>query len=177
MKTNDSIKKLVLASLFAAFTFVATLIHIHVPGMQTGYVNLGDCLVIVSAVLLGPVYGSLAGGIGSALTDFLHGYVIYVPATFIIKTLMGIAVCFIYKLASKDKDKYNLKVFPLILGGVFAELIMVCGYFLYEGLFIVNFAGAALGIFGNCIQGVFGVICSILVLKVLKKTKITDMIE
>ena len=96
MKTNNSTRKLVLASLFAALTFVATLIHIHVPGMQTGYVNLGDCLVIAASLILGPIYGSLAGGIGAAFTDFLHGYVIYVPATFVIKTLMGVAAFFVY---------------------------------------------------------------------------------
>ena len=92
MKKNDSTRKMVLAALFAALTFVATLIHIHVPGMQTGYVNLGDCLVIISSLLLGPVYGAVAGGIGSALTDLVHGYVIYVPATFVIKTVMGLVV-------------------------------------------------------------------------------------
>lgn len=175
MKTNNSTRKLVMASLFAALTFVATLIHIHVPGMQTGYVNLGDTLVIISSLLLGPVYGSLAGGIGSAFTDFLHGYVVYVPATFVIKTLMGIAVFYIYKTLLKNKP--SLKTFPIAIGGIVAEAIMILGYLFYEGQFMVGYAGAALGIPGNCIQGIFGVVGAVLLLKVLKKTKIVDMIK
>ncbi len=175
MKTNISIRKLVLASLFAALTFVATLIHIHVPGMQTGYVNLGDCFVIIASLLLGPIYGSLAGGIGSAFTDFFHGYVVYVPATFIIKTLMGVAAFFVYKALSKNKNSY--KAYAIAIGGVVAEIIMIGGYFLYEGLFIVGYAGAALGIPGNCMQGIAGVLGAVLLLKVLKKSKIIDMIK
>lgn len=175
MQTKNSTRKLVLASLFAALTFVATLIHIHVPGMQTGYVNLGDCFVIVSALLLGPIYGSIAGGIGSALTDFLHGYVIYVPATFVIKTLMGVAAYFVYKLLAKNKDSFNS--LAVSVSGTVAEIIMIFGYLFYEGQFIVGYAGAAVGIPGNCIQGIFGVVGAVLLLKVLKKTKITDMIK
>ncbi len=174
MKTRVLTRKMVLTALFAALTFVATLIHIHVPGMQTGYVNLGDCVVITSAVFLGPLYGALAAGIGSAFTDFLHGYVIYVPATFIIKSIMAVIVYYIYTLLSKKKDKF--KILPITVGGILAELIMVAGYFVYEGMFIVSFAGAAVGIPGNCIQGVFGVVGSVILLKVLKKTKIVDMI-
>lgn len=175
MKTNNSTRKLVLASLFAALTFVATLIHIHVPGMQTGYVNLGDTLVITSSLLLGPVYGSLAAGIGSAFTDLIHGYVVYVPATFVIKAFMGVAAFYVYKALSKNKDSY--KSYAVSLGGIIAEIIMILGYFLYEGIFIVGYSGAAVGIPGNCIQGITGVVGTVLLLKVLNKTKIIDMIK
>ncbi len=37
-----------------------------------GYVHLGDSLVLVSAWALGPVYGPLAAGIGSALRIFFQ---------------------------------------------------------------------------------------------------------
>lgn len=39
-----------------------------------GYVNLGDCAVLISAWMLGPLYGGAAAGIGSALADLLSGY-------------------------------------------------------------------------------------------------------
>lgn len=175
MKKNESIRKMVMAALFAALTFVATLIHIHVPGMQTGYVNLGDTLVITSAVLLGPLYGGLAAAIGSAFTDFLHGYVIYVPATFVIKFAMAVVFYGIYKLLAKKK--YDFRPLPVAAGGIAAELVMIGGYFVYEGLFIVNFAGAAVGIPGNVVQGVLGIAFAVILLNVLKKTKIIDMLK
>ena len=60
------LQKLVLAALFAALTYVATnIIHMPTP-VTNGYVNLGDCMVLLGAFLLGPVYGAAAGGIGSS---------------------------------------------------------------------------------------------------------------
>lgn len=166
---------MVLAAMFTALTFVATLIHIHVPGMQTGYVNLGDALVITSVLLLGPVYGGVAGALGSALTDLLHGYIVYVLPTFVIKYVMSVAAYFIFALLSKSKREY--KLFPVVAGGIVAEIIMITGYFLYEGIFIVNFAGAALGVPGNCVQGILGVTLSYLILKLLKKTDVINILK
>ena len=174
MKNHTTIRKMVMASLFAALTFVATLIHIHIPGAQTRYVNLGDCLVIICGILLGPVYGGLAAGIGSAFTDFIHGYAKYVLGTFVIKMLMAVAAYYIFKGLSKNKDEY--KLFPLITAGIVSELIMVAGYFVYEGLFIVTFAGALAGVVGNCIQGIAGVVVSVIFIRIMKRIKITDMI-
>ena len=174
MNKRFTVRKLVLASLFAALTFAATLIHIHFPGMMTGYVNTGDCMVIISALLLGPIYGASAAAIGSAFTDLFHGYVIYVPATFVIKFLMAFAAYYIYVLISKKKLEF--KIVPTLISGIVAEAIMVAGYFLYEALFIVGIAGAAAGIYGNCVQGLVCLVIAAVLLKVLKKTNITKLI-
>lgn len=82
---NKSLKNLVMAALFAALSCVATsIIRIPTPGTG-GYIHPGDAIVILSGVFLGPVYGLFAGGIGSALSDFIGGYFVYVPITFVIK--------------------------------------------------------------------------------------------
>ena len=61
---NKSLKKLVMAALFAALSCVATyIIKIPTPGTG-GYIHPGDAIVILSGVFLGPVYGLFAGGIG-----------------------------------------------------------------------------------------------------------------
>lgn len=175
MNRNKAIKKLVMAALFAALTALATMIHFHFPGAQTGHVNLGDCLVIASGVLLGPVYGSAAAAIGSALMDFIHGYTVYVLPTFVIKGLMALAVSVIFHGLNKDKSRF--KIIPIVLGGIVSEIIMILGYFVYEGLFIVDFAGAALGIPGNILQGITGIVTATVLLKVLKKSKITNLLS
>ena len=64
-----SLKKIVLAAMFAALACVATMV-INIPIPATGgYINLGDCIVILSGWLLGGAYGAAAGGIGSMLAD------------------------------------------------------------------------------------------------------------
>ena len=87
---QTKLRTLILAAMFAALTCVATMI-IHIPSPIGGYFNLGDCMVLLSAFVLGPVWGTAAGGIGSALADVICGYFIYAPGTLVIKALMALA--------------------------------------------------------------------------------------
>ena len=105
---HQKLYRLVLAALFAALIFVATnIIHIPTPGTN-GYVNLGDCMVLLGAFLLGPVYGAAAGGIGSALADILSGYAVFAPGTFVIKALIAVIAAVIMKaLGGKTKAAFT----------------------------------------------------------------------
>ena len=70
--TDKKLHRLVLAALFTALTTVMTMV-IQVPSPMQGYVNLGDCGVLLSAWVLGPAWGGAAAGIGSMLADLLSG--------------------------------------------------------------------------------------------------------
>ena len=72
--------RVVLTALFAALVCVATM-TIRIPSPTGGYLNLGDGIVLLSAFLLGPVYGTLAAGVGSMLADLLSGYPAYALGT------------------------------------------------------------------------------------------------
>ena len=82
--SDKKVQKLVVSALMAALTYVATMV-VQIPSPMNGYVNLGDCFVLLSGWLLGPWYGGAAAGIGSMLTDLLYGYGYYAPGTFVIK--------------------------------------------------------------------------------------------
>ena len=72
---NSNLKKIVMTALFAALACVATMsIRIPTPGTG-GYIHPGDAIVILSGVVLGPSYGLLAAGIGSAMSDLLGGVI------------------------------------------------------------------------------------------------------
>ena len=61
---DQKLRRLVLCAMFAALTCVATMV-IQVPSPATnGYINLGDCFVLLGAWVLGPAYGFAAGGVG-----------------------------------------------------------------------------------------------------------------
>ncbi len=47
------IRKMVLAALMAALTYVATMV-VQIPSPMQGFVNLGDCFVLLSGWILGP---------------------------------------------------------------------------------------------------------------------------
>lgn len=112
---NNNLKKLILAALFAALSCVATMsIRIPTPGTG-GYIHPGDAIVILSGVILGPVWGFLAGGIGSALSDLIGGYFIYVPITFVIKGLVALAAGLLYQKIGKTRRAATLQSFLAVL--------------------------------------------------------------
>ena len=159
---NNNLKKLILAALFAALSCVATMsIRIPTPGTG-GYIHPGDAIVILSGVILGPVWGFLAGGIGSALSDLIGGYFVYVPITFVIKGLVALAAGLLYqKIGKTQKSRY----IAVILGGV-ADIILVAGgYFVCE--YFIYGAGAAASIPANIIQGVGGLVISCILYPIL----------
>ena len=169
---NTNLKKLVLAALFAALSCVSTMI-IQIPSPMNGYVNLGDCFVLLGSVILGPVWGFLAGGTGSMLADILSGYAHYAPGTFLIKGFMALALVLLYKkLSSKMPHSASYLVSATV-----SEVIMIAGYFGYASLILGKGLAAASSIPGNIMQGIFGVVSSFLLIKVIERTKIQKYIE
>ncbi|MBA7606280.1 hypothetical protein ES703_13428 [subsurface metagenome] len=154
-----------ITSIFAALTCVLTmLISIPVPATG-GYINIGDVGVMLTALIFGPVIGSLGGGIGSALADIFLGYPIWAPATFIVKGLEGLIVGLIAN-PRKVRTYFNFyDIIAVIIGG----LTMVFGYFIVEA-FVFNFgiAPALVELPGNLFQSIIGAIISISLIVVLR---------
>ncbi len=164
MKTKT--QKLVMASMLAALCCVATMI-IKIPSPLEGYINLGDCVVLVSGWLLSSWYGFAVAGIGSALADVFSGYAVYAPATFIIKGLMAVVAHFCHKgMHNKLGDTPSR-----IIGGALAEITMVLGYFVFEG-FLYGFAPSVVNIPANAVQGVAGLVIGFVLVKIFEKTKL-----
>lgn len=164
---NDKkLHKLVLTALLAALCALLTMV-IRVPSPMGGYLNLGDCGVLLSAWLLGPVYGAAAAGIGSALADLL-GYPLYAPATLVIKALMAVAAALLFRRLSREGRP---SLVPQVVSGVAAEVIMIAGYFLFEAGPIGLGLAAGVNIPANGVQGVFGVVCAALVMTLLQRSR------
>lgn len=169
---NKAVNRIVLSALFAALAYVATSI-IRIPTF-TGYVNIGDTIVLLSAWLIGGVYGALAAGIGSALADLLASYTTYVPGTFIIKFLMALVAFVIFKAIKKT----NINSFVgYLLSGIVAELIMVFGYFVYEAVALGQGLGAAPSIISNFVQAGTCLVLGLVVVEILEASKATALIR
>lgn len=161
---NDKTRKLVLAALFAALCCVATML-IKIPSPLKGYLNLGDCAVLVSGWTLGGVYGFLAAAIGSALADVFSGYVFYAPATFVIKGLVALVAYLLYKKLKLKNDTVSK-----LLSALGAEVVMAVGYYVFEG-FMYGFGEALINVPSNLIQGAAGIVLGIILERILDKTE------
>ena len=161
--TDMKLRKLVLAALFAALCTVMTMV-IQVPSPMQGYVNLGDCAVLLSAWVLGPWYGAAAAGIGSMLVDLLSGYGHYVPGTLIIKGVDALAAALIFRAMGRSKT-------ALLVSGTVGEIIMVVGYFFYASLILGKGLAAAASIPGNIVQGIAGIAIGLALAVLLQKAK------
>lgn len=146
---DDRIRRLIFSALFTALCCAATM-FIKLPTAM-GYVNAGDAVVLLGAFLLGPLWGAVAAGLGSALADVLNGYAMYAPGTLVIKFFMALMAGWLLRSLAVKKPNP-----AAVLAGATAEILMICGYFFYE-CFILGYGLAALaGVPFNLIQGVFG---------------------
>lgn len=168
---NGKTKTLVSAAMLASLTCVATMI-IKIPSPVKGYLNLGDCVVLLAGWMLPPGYAFLAAGLGSALADLFSGYAAYVPATFVIKGTMAVIAIFAYRRLEERLGARPAR----ILSGVLAETEMVLGYFLFESI-LYGAAPSAVNIPANAVQGAAGLILGIALLKTFEKTDIIKTIR
>ena len=150
MKNNT--KMLVLSALFTALACVATMIiKIPIPG-SFGYIHPGDVVVILAGIILGPVHGFFAAGIGSALADLLNGYSIYAPVTFVIKGFVALCGAHIYRLMIRKSKKLSIFLCALV-----NMIFVVGGYFGFESI-LYQVPTALISISANLIQTGCGMI-------------------
>ena len=151
---RNHLLKISTAAAMMALTCVLTL-AVRIPSPTKGYLNLGDCAVLFGGWLLGPVYGPIAGGVGSALADLFAGYPVYVPGTLVIKAAMAFLAALVpYRFRRKESTRPGI---GFVLSAVIAEGVMTAGYWLYEAVVVgEGFAAAFAGVSGNVVQGIAG---------------------
>lgn len=142
-KTRNLVMSAVFAALICASTFI-----IRIPSPIQGYINLGDCFVLLAAWTLTRKLGALSAAVGSALADLIAGYAIFAPATFVIKGLVALTAYHCFK-AIKKKTKTNTAA---ITSAIAAECVMILGYLIYES-FLYGFSAALAEVPFNAIQG------------------------
>ena len=152
-----------MAAMLAALTCVATMI-VKVPSPMKGYLNLGDCVVLLAGWMLSPIYGFAAAGIGSAFADLFSGYVIYAPATFLIKGLMALIACYGFRFLYKAVGNLPAR----IVSGLVAEAMMVLGYLVFEGC-LYGLAPSLVNVPANAVQGAAGLILGCVLVKAFGK--------
>lgn len=91
-KSKFTIEQIALIGVFGALVYVATyFLRVPLPaivGTKT-MIHMGNVMCILSGLVLGPIPGGLAAGIGSGLFDLTTDYVTSAPFTLVFKFLMA----------------------------------------------------------------------------------------
>ena len=147
--SDKKIRTMVTAAVLAALSCVATMV-VQIPSPMNGFVNLGDCFVLLSGWLLGPCH--------------------YAPGTLIIKGAMALVAALVFKAFRKNTA-------GALIGGVAAEVVMVAGYFGYAALLLGKGIGAAASVPGNLVQGAVGLVAGFLLLQVARRTHLEEKVS
>lgn len=165
---KDKILKMCVAAMFTAMICVATMV-IQIPVSEMGYLNFGDCFILIACWILGPVYGFAAGGIGSALADIFSGYALYAPGTLVIKGLIAVAASLIAHAFIKQNEKMWLA--GHVTGAVAGEAIMIVGYFYYDAIILgYGLVPTLASVPMNLLQGGFGAVLGVILIQVIART-------
>ncbi len=157
-------KKTTYTGLMIALIFaMTTLIKIPIPN---GYIHLGDGVVLLAAYILGPWGGLIAAGIGSASADYFSGFGAYVFPTFIAKGLMA----FGFGYFINRFPKINKLVFLFL--AVFAMTII---YYFSEIIMYGHIVGPLINIPFNCLQGLVGIVTTLLLYKPLERFRLSSI--
>lgn len=117
---DNKVYKLVLTALMAALCYVAfTFLKIPIPTFGGDYValHIGNAFCVLAALLLGGVYGGLAGSLGMTIADLLDPvYITSAPKTFLLKLCIGlIAGLIAHKIARITEEHDSKYVFKWTL--------------------------------------------------------------
>lgn len=125
--------RLAVTGVFTSLVCVATMVFtIYVPSTE-GFFNIGETMIYVTALLFGPLIGSIAGGVGSFFADIFLGYGHYAPATLIIKACEGAVVGLLGRRRPKFSSKLQWKAFTFAVGAVAGGLLGLIGSLYYSG--------------------------------------------
>lgn len=112
-KRNQTILKLAQTALMAALCFVSFTflqIKIPMPGGDATSIHIGNAFCVLAALLLGGVYGGLAGAVGMTIADIMDPvYILGAPKTFVLKFCIGLIVGLVAHRAAKINESTDKK--------------------------------------------------------------------
>lgn len=183
MKTKITVRDMALTGLLAALTVVGSTIRIAVPAVVgTNAFHLGNIMCALSGLLLGPWFGGLAAGLGSAIYDMLNpAYIQDAWITFLTKFAYGCVAGLVIGKSNGDFG-YVRALIASAAGAVTYALLYFAKTWFYSGMFIkgLTFEAAALvtagkipaTTFNAVVAVVFAPVLGLAITKALKKNNL-----
>jgi uncharacterized membrane protein len=153
-----TVKNIALSGLLIALTFIFTY-FIKIP-MPIGYLNLGDAIIIFTAIFINPYLGALVGIVGAGLADLAGGYFIFIPFTILAKGGEALIAGYLFKHLNG-----LAKYVSLYLASLFMVAVYAISYLIIDISFMI--AGVSL----DLIQAIVGTTVAVILYQLLIKYK------
>lgn len=180
-KSRRALTMLCMAAAMAALVAVGSKIpDIQIPSpLGTNRFHLGNVMCALSGLLLGPWWGGLAAGLGSAIFDLFDPLrIMESPITFVTKGLYGVVAGAVYFKAFKGKSNYVHEAVASGAAAVSYIAVYMVKCFVYNGLLVKGLAPdaawiATLGklpssLFNGIVAVIFAPILGVAIHKALK---------
>jgi len=127
-----SSRTIAITAIFTAFTAAVTMaLAIYIPATR-GYFDVGEIMVYVTAMLMGPRIGAFAGGVGSAISDAILAPV-YAPGTLVIKGTEGFLVGYLTRRVPARLSRATWLATGGMLGAVLGLIVAWIGIAFLSG--------------------------------------------
>ena len=139
-KNRKTVLMICMVAMMAALVAVGSNIpNVQIPSpFGTNRLHLGNVMCALSGLLLGPWWGALASGLGSALYDLLLDPTRFTefPITFLTKGVYGLVAGAVFFKVFKGRSNYVNEAVASALAAVSYIAIYLAKSFFYNGLLI-----------------------------------------
>lgn len=109
MNKKQTTSKLAQAALMAALCYIGfQYLRFDIPvGAEKTAIHFGNTFCVLGALLIGGLWGGLAGAVGMTIADLTSGYATYAPKTFLLKLCIGLIVGLVAHKVAKLSNEHN----------------------------------------------------------------------
>lgn len=143
---HKKLLRLVITALLVALVFCGSKIEVILPLSVGGNsrFHLGNIMCALSGILLGPWWGGLAAGLGSALYDCTNVlYITEAPITFVTKGLYGLIAGGVFVAVFRRKTTYPAMAVSTVCAAVSYIIIYLAKTFFYNSMFLEGMTAPA----------------------------------
>ena len=188
-KSRNMILKLVVAALMAALVAVFSKLQIQIPAIiGVSRFHLGNVMCALCGILLGPWWGGLASGIGSAIFDLFDPmHIADFPITLITKGLYGMISGLVFFKVFKRKSNYISELVASLCGAVTYAVLYLAKKFFLDAMLLAGMDSSAAWlvvlekipstVFNAVVAIIFAPILGMAIIKGLKSAKLDRILQ
>lgn len=171
-KNRQILTKLCMAAAMAALVALGSQLQIQIPSiLGTSRFHLGNVMCALSGLLLGPWWGALAAGLGSALYDLLLDPSRFAefPITLVTKGVYGLVAGVVFFKVFRGRSNYVSELIASAAAAVSYIAIYLVKCFFYNGLLMKGLTpdAAWLGVLEKVPSSVFNGVVALIFAPIL----------